>query len=181
LLHLKGSYDYLYGISNFTVAKYLTVIKAASSALADLGLQTAFQPVLGDPILNEDTAKRVVLLSGKIYYDLVKERLARGLDGRVSFVRIEELSPFPFAELGLVLARLHAANEFFWLQEEPRNQGAYSHVSCRIDSVLESLGHGKTGRVTYRGRKESAVPAPGIGCIYTKQQRSIIDAAFKGL
>jgi probable 2-oxoglutarate dehydrogenase E1 component DHKTD1 len=72
-----------------------------------------------------------------------------------------------------------AAKEFIWLQEEPRNQGAYSHVWCRIDAVLASLGRGEESRVAYRGRKEDAVPAPGIGSIYARQQRAVIEAAFE--
>jgi probable 2-oxoglutarate dehydrogenase E1 component DHKTD1 len=135
--------------------------------------------VICDPNANEATVKRVVLLSGKIYYDLVKERQARGLDDSVAFIRIEELSPFPFAELRQVLARYGHVKEFFWLQEEARNQGAYAHVWNRIDSVLARMRH--DARVVYKGRKESALPATGIGKIYSAEQRTVINAAFEGL
>jgi len=118
-------------------------------------------------------------LSGKIYYDIVKERQARNLDDAVAFIRIEELSPFPFAELRQVLARYSLAKEFFWLQEEPRNQGAHSHVWHRINSVLVDMGRGES--LVYKGRKESSMPATGIGKSYATQQRTVINAPFEGL
>ena len=65
-----------------------------------------------------------------------------------------------------------------WLQEEPRNQGAWTHVEPRLNAVLERLGR---DRVTYEGREEAAVPAPGIASVYAAQQKAVIDAAFKGL
>jgi probable 2-oxoglutarate dehydrogenase E1 component DHKTD1 len=121
----------------------------------------------------------VILLSGKIYYDLIKERQARGFDHRVAFIRIEELSPFPFRELLLVLKGYPGATEFFFLQEEPKNQGAYTHVCSRINSVLAELGNG--AMVLYKGRKENALPAPGIGKIYVEQQKAVIEDAFDAL
>jgi probable 2-oxoglutarate dehydrogenase E1 component DHKTD1 len=139
--------------------------------------------VLADPISDPSTVKRVVLISGKIYYDLIKERQARGLDDAVAFVRIEELSPFPFRELKEALGRYKGANmkEVCYLQEEPRNQGAYGHVVSRIGCVLDGLDVGFESRVKYLGRKESAVPAPGVGKLYTRQQKEIIGSAFDGL
>lgn len=164
-------------------AQYERPYQAAASSLKDLGPETRFQPVLRDPEwcnawTNNTTPKRVVLLSGKIYYDLVKERSQRKLEDQVALVRIEELSPFPFAELEEVLDELRAGSvsEFCYLQEEPRNQGAWGHVKERLEGVLPS------GTVVkYLGRKESAVPAPGIGELYQAQQRRIIDSCFEGL
>jgi probable 2-oxoglutarate dehydrogenase E1 component DHKTD1 len=117
-------------------------------------------------------------MTGKIYYDLLKERQARSLDKEVAFIRLEELAPFPFAELRAALKEYSAVEEVMWLQEEPKNQGAYTHVAPRVDSVLDDLG---LDGVVYRGRKESALPAPGIGKIYGVQQKAIIEAAFEGL
>jgi probable 2-oxoglutarate dehydrogenase E1 component DHKTD1 len=119
-------------------------------------------------------------LTGKIHYELVKERQTRGLDTVVSFIRVEELCPFPFAELKQRLSRYTKAKEFIWLQEEPRNQGAYTHVWSRIDSVMASLGHGEF-RVVYKGRKEESVPVTGIGSVYAKQQKMVVNAAFDRL
>ena len=121
-----------------------------------------------------------MLLTGKLYYDLAKERAARGLDGRVALVRIEELSPFPFADVRAVFARYAGASEVVWAQEEPRNQGAWTHVAPRLDAVSESLGLGR-GYVGFRGRKEAAVPAPGVASVYASQQRVVVDMALEEL
>lgn len=122
-----------------------------------------------------------MLLTGKLYYDLVKEREARNLTDRVSLIRIEELSPFPFTELEEVMKRyVDSAKEVFWVQEEPRNQGAYTHVEPRINSLLiDKLEFGK--RLRYRGREEYAVPAPGIGKVHAAQQEKVLSDAFSGL
>ena len=131
-----------------------------------------------DSIANPADVSRVVLLSGKLYYDLVKERQKRQLEGKVAFTRVEELSPFPFRAALDVLARYDSSESVVWLQEEPRNQGAWTHVQPRLDAVLERLGR---ERVAFRGRKEDAVPAPGIASLYAAQQKAVIDAAFEGL
>ncbi|KAJ7781815.1 thiamine diphosphate-binding protein [Mycena maculata] len=158
--------------------KALLRLSAAASSLRDLEPGTLFQPVLSDPAENTPSAKRVVLMTGKIYYDLLKERQARFMDREVAFIRLEELAPFPFVELRAALKDYAVLEEVVWLQEEPINQGAFTHVASRIDSVLDGLG---IGGVVYRGRKESALPAPGIGKIYAAQQKAVIEAAFEGL
>jgi len=137
--------------------------------------------VLSDPSIRDElTVERVILLTGKLYYDLVKERHSRNLDDRVSLVRIEELSPFPFDELEHSLRKYANAKEVYWVQEEPKNQGAFTHVEPRINSLLvDRLKFGK--RIVYHGREESPVPAPGIGKIYAAQQEKLLGDAFSGL
>ncbi|PFH44882.1 hypothetical protein AMATHDRAFT_165196 [Amanita thiersii Skay4041] len=163
--------------------KGLLRLAGASSTLAELEQGTRFEPVLADPIANADEVKRVVMLSGKLYYELIKERQARNLNDSVAFIRIEELSPFPFAELEEVLNRYTNAEEYYFVQEEPRNQGVYPHVKDRIGVVLEEgMGwRGGRGLVVYKGRKESAIPAPGIGKVYAAQQRMVVESVFEGL
>ncbi|KAF8635350.1 hypothetical protein AX17_003941 [Amanita inopinata Kibby_2008] len=158
--------------------KGLLRLSAASSTLADMEEGTGFQPVLADPTANASDVKRVVMLSGKVYYELAKERQTKGLNN-VAFVRIEEISPFPFQELAETLQQYGNASEFYFLQEEPRNQGVFPHAVERINSVLSQIG--QRGRVEYRGRKESALPAPGIGKMYAAQQKMVIDSAFSAL
>lgn len=121
-----------------------------------------------------------MMLSGKVYYDLIKERQVRGLDDSVAFIRIEELAPFPFEQLEEVLEQYPNAESYSWLQEEPRNQGAFSHVGGRIASVLRRMGKGNE-ELTYLGRKESALPAPGVGKLYQVQQRQVLESPFAGL
>ena len=153
--------------------------QAAASSLEELTAGHKFRPVLDDPaIASPGDVARVVLLSGKLYYDLVKEREKRQLTGQVAFVRVEELSPFPFAAVRDVLARYAAAESVVWLQEEPRNQGAWAHVAPRLDVVTERLGREK---VVFAGRKEAAVPAPGLASLYAAQQKAVLEAAFVGL
>ncbi|KAJ7928025.1 thiamine diphosphate-binding protein [Mycena leptocephala] len=153
--------------------KALLRLSAASSSLRDLEPGTSFQPVLRDPVENTSSARRVVLMAGKIYYDLLKERQARSLEKEVAFIRLEELAPFPFVELREALKDYDAVEE-----------GAFTHVSSRIDLLLSELASrssGKPDQVVYRGRKESALPAPGIGKIYGTQQKALIESAFEGL
>jgi len=115
--------------------KGLLRLSAASSSMTEMGSGTRFRPVLSDP-LNNRQAVSVVMLSGKIYYELIKERQARGLNDKVAFIRIEELAPFPFEALEEVLNLYPSAVHFAWLQEEPRNQGAWSHLRSRVETVL---------------------------------------------
>lgn len=143
----------------------------------------------------------MVLLTGKLYYDLEKERAARKLEERVALVRVEELAPFPFRALEGVLRRYLGNGEretdtkveTLWVQEEPRNQGAWTHVKDRIQQVLDRVtasvprdtnGPDSTpssSRLRYVGRKEDVVPAVGVGKVYREQQADIVRRAFEGL
>lgn len=170
-----------YHVFVFLFKKRNCALQAAASNLRDLEPGTSFRPVLDDPFMNHTSAKRVVILSGKIYYDLISERSTRKLDNTVAFVRIEELAPFPFKELEHVLEPYikEGVSDVVFLQEEPRNQGPFGHVGGRINTVLDRLGH--KGGAVYKGRKESALPAPGIGKMYQSQQRAVIQSAFEGM
>ncbi|PSR71002.1 hypothetical protein PHLCEN_2v13106 [Hermanssonia centrifuga] len=142
---------------------------------------TKFQPVLDDPyVAVKAETERVVCLTGKLYHDLIKYRqnIGDSVHNRVAFIRIEELSPFPFTALKDTLERYPNAKEFTWIQEEPRNQGGYTHVLPRMTAVLREIG--KDGDVTYVGRVEDAVPAPGISKLYKAQQESVLQGAFDG-
>lgn len=128
--------------------------------------------MLPDPLVGAIHAERVILVSGKLYYDLVKEREVRGLGERVAIVRIEELCPFPFEELREVLSGMKG--DVRWVQEEPRNQGAWTHVYLRAAQILKKP-------LEYHGRDEDALPAPGVGKFYRKQQEMVVKGAFDGL
>ncbi|RXW18551.1 hypothetical protein EST38_g7302 [Candolleomyces aberdarensis] len=159
-------------------------LAAASSSLADMAEGTKFKPVLDDEaVVDKNTVKRIVMVSGKFYYELVKERQAKSseIQDQVAFIRIEELAPFPFAQLQSVLEAYPNVEEYAWVQEEPRNQGAWTHVQPRIQEVLKAANGGRSVAVEYRGRKESAVPATGIGKVYQVQQRGVLESVFTGL
>ena len=141
---------------------------------------TRFKPVLDDPISDTSKVDRVVLLTGKLYYDLVKERQTRELSDRVALIRLEEISPFPFDELHAALKRYTRTREIVWVQEEPRNQGAFTYVEPRVNNLLAQRLKTKV-RIGYRGREEDAVPATGTGVVYKAQQERVLNSAFEGL
>ncbi|KAI0918481.1 hypothetical protein AcV5_002463 [Taiwanofungus camphoratus] len=155
--------------------KGLLRLPSASSSLSNFEPGTSFRPVLDEVGLDKDRVERVICLSGKLYYDLVKERQKRQSD-KVAFIRIEELCPFPFDELHRVLEQYHKAKEIFWLQEEPQNQGAWNHVESRLKRVVEGLG--RELEILYRGRQPDSIPAPGISRLYVAQQKAVVEAPF---
>lgn len=116
--------------------------------------------------------------------ELHREREKRGLSQRVALVRIEELSPFPFSALNEILGAYDNCKEYVWAQEEPRNQGAWSHVAPRIDAILAEASERKAGastRLKYAGRKECAVPAVGVGKWHRAELGPLLSAPFEGL
>ncbi|CUA77588.1 dehydrogenase E1 and transketolase domain containing 1 [Rhizoctonia solani] len=149
---------------------------AAACTLADMDAGTEFQPVLADPVVAPGSVSRVLVVSGKIYYDLVRERKDRGLEN-VPIVRIEEIAPFPFAALENVLrGYVNEGTDIRWVQEEARNQGAWTHVEGRINEVLKVLNI--NSRVTYVGRRESPVPAVGVGSWHKAESAKLFNDAF---
>ncbi len=119
--------------------------KDAVSPLADLGPDTGFRPLIAE---DAPAARRLVLASGKLVYELMAERGARGLDGHVAIARLEQLWPLPTDDLQTLFAR-HAAAELVYAQEEPRNMGAF----LVLDRELERLA-GR--RLRYAGRPAAA-------------------------
>ena len=158
-------------------------MKAAASSLTEFEPRSRFRAVIDDGAVKDPASvRRVIVLSGKIYYDLVKERATLGLQDsdKLAFIRIEELSPFPYKLLAEVLQRYPNAQEWCFVQEEPRNQGPWPHVSVRLHEVRRKSGdHSKT--IRYIGRKEDAVPAVGVGKVFKEQQASILREVFAGL
>ena len=150
--------------------------KLCVSALAEFEAGTRFQPVLADSVaLPGPKVRRVVLCSGKVYYDLIQEREKRGLSD-VALVRLEQFYPFPARELAAVLAGYPQA-DVVWCQEEPANMGGWLFVDRRIEAVLGSLSHAAR-RPGYAGRPESAAPATGLLSRHNREQAQLIDAAL---
>ena len=109
------------------------------SSLEDMATGSTWQPVLGDPSFSYDNygkVKRLCFLSGKIYYDLVQERDKAKLNSEIAFIRLEELSPFPTELLKEQISKYPNVKDYFWLQEECQNQGAYSFVAPRLTQLL---------------------------------------------
>ncbi|UWR45528.1 2-oxoglutarate dehydrogenase E1 component [Phaeobacter inhibens] len=158
--------------------------KLAVSKAEEFTTGSSFHRVLWDDaqhgnsdtkLVTDDKIKRVVLCSGKVYYDLLEERDARGLDD-VYLMRIEQYYPFPAISLVKELERFKGA-EMVWCQEEPKNQGAWSFIEPNIEWVLTRIG-AKHSRPIYVGRATSASPATGLASEHKAQQAALVNEAL---
>ncbi|NVJ62190.1 MAG: 2-oxoglutarate dehydrogenase E1 component [Gammaproteobacteria bacterium] len=121
--------------------------------------------------LNKDNVKRIVMCSGKVFYDLLEKRRAEELDD-VAIIRIEQLYPFP-KHLKEVIAQYKNAEKFIWCQEEPKNQGAWYSSRHNFQASVP-----KKGFVEYAGRSASAAPATGHASKHVEQQRKLVETAL---
>jgi 2-oxoglutarate dehydrogenase E1 component len=136
-----------------------------------------FQPLIKeiDQISAPDKVRRVVLCSGKVYYDLLAARRERKIKD-VAIIRLEQLYPFPATEISAELKKFKDA-EVIWCQEEPKNMGSWHFVAELIEEVLVLAKH-KFSRPKYVGRTACASPATGYGSTHNKEQAEIIDLAL---
>jgi 2-oxoglutarate dehydrogenase E1 component len=151
--------------------------KLCVAKLADMGPGTNFHRVLHEdvPLCDDREVKRVVICSGKVYYDLFEEREKRGMKD-VCFLRLEQLYPFPSKALTAELSARPQA-EVVWCQEEPRNMGGWTFVRPEIESVLADIKH-KQRRLLYVGRPASASPATGLLRRHNREQAFLVDEAL---
>jgi 2-oxoglutarate dehydrogenase E1 component len=151
--------------------------KLAVSSLAEFAPGSIFQTVIPetDAIAAPDQVKRVVLCTGKVYYDLLQERRDKKVQD-VAIVRVEQMYPFPARSLTRVLGEYKNA-EVVWCQEEPENMGAWTFLDRRIEKVLKELGN-KAQRPLYVGREEAASPATGSAKVHQQQQESLVREAL---
>lgn len=146
--------------------------KLSTSSLAELQ-QGEFQKVIPeiDKLTNKNV-KRILLCSGKVFYDLVEHRRANDND-EVVILRIEQLYPFPTKLLRKEINKYKNATEIVWCQEEPRNQGAFYSIAHHLRDVL-----GKNHKLHYVGREPSASPAAGYAAVHNQQQQDLVKSAF---
>ena len=155
--------------------------KRCVSRLEEFGPGTSFHRVLPDDaegssaLLADDGIKRVVLCSGKVYYDLLESREKMGVNN-VYLMRQEQLYPFPPKTLGEHLKRFPQA-ELVWCQEEPKNMGAWTFVNPRLEEVMETVGM-RAGRPVYVGRPEAASPATGLARNHRREQEALVTQAL---
>lgn len=147
--------------------------------MSDLEPGTRFRPILESEHTSR-SIKTVILCSGKHYYSLLEyiTQTAAAAD-RLSdfcFVRIEELSPFPRAELANILRRYKRA-DLVWAQEEPENQGPWTYVRPRLEQITRGLG--KYRKIRYAGRKSGATVATGVGAWHKAESLEILRDAFR--
>jgi 2-oxoglutarate dehydrogenase E1 component len=146
--------------------------KDATSPLSEF-TKGGFQTVIPEnKDLKADKVKRVVVCSGKVYYDLAKKREEKGADD-VAIIRVEQLYPFPHKAFAAELKKYPNAVDLVWCQDEPQNQGAWFFIQHNIH---ENMLPGQ--KLGYAGRAASASPAVGYAHLHTEQQKALVDAAF---
>jgi len=151
--------------------------KEAISSLEELA-NGHFQMVLSDQAgLEAKKVRRVIMCSGKVYYDLIAWRTENELDD-VAIVRVEQLYPFPKEELFEALKDYANLETLVWCQEEPLNQGAWYPSQHHMRAVAEMLKPGLGGQLKFAGRPASAAPAAGYMSVHTEQQRQLVEDAF---
>jgi len=161
--------------------------KRAVSGLAELGAESCFHRLLWDDaeapgvpktsikLAADDKIRRVVLCTGKVYYDLLEDREKKGVDD-VYLLRVEQLYPFPAKALVDELSRFPNA-DIVWCQEEPRNMGAWAFIQPYVEWVFDQVGR-QGQRVRYVGRPAAASPATGLMRTHLAQLQDFLDEAF---
>jgi 2-oxoglutarate dehydrogenase E1 component len=149
--------------------KSLLKHRLAVSTMDDLA-HGQFMPVIDDTrVADKNKVERVVLCSGKVYYELA-QALEASDEHRIAVVRLEQLYPLPQEDLREALAGYSQATELVWCQEEPRNMGGWHHI-------LECLNESTTMRPRYVGRRRSASPATGSKKVHKKEQAALVEEA----
>ena len=154
--------------------KSLLRLPEAASDLSEL-TSGSFNCIIGDD-LPKEKIKRVVMCSGKVYYDLKKARDEKGISD-VALLRLEQLYPFPYFEVEEMLKGYSDAEEFIWAQEEPRNQGAWFSHRHRLERVLKELKIENSFKPITR--PPAAAPAVGLMKLHLQQQQELVDNVLK--
>jgi 2-oxoglutarate dehydrogenase E1 component len=159
--------------------------KRVTSRLDEMGPGTTFHRVLWDDaqcregekikLVADEKIRRVVMCSGKVYYDLYEAREAAGIND-VYLLRVEQFYPFPAKALITELSRFPKA-EMVWAQEEPKNMGAWSFMEPNLEWTLEQVG-AEHSRVRYAGRPASAATATGLAKKHAEEQKAVVDQAL---
>jgi 2-oxoglutarate dehydrogenase E1 component len=146
--------------------------KMSVSALTELS-SGRFELIIPEiEAIESRKTRRLVLCSGKVYYDLLEAREVNAIDD-IAIIRIEQLYPFPVAEYAEVIEQYSHVNEIVWCQEEPLNQGAWYQIKHRLQEAL-----GDDQQLYYAGRPGAAAPASGIFKVHLQQQQALVEAAL---
>jgi 2-oxoglutarate dehydrogenase E1 component len=150
--------------------------KEAASPLSEF-TKGGFHTVIGerDESIDAKKVSRLMICSGKVYYDLVKARAEKKIED-VAIIRLEQLYPFPHKALLAELKKFTKLEEIVWCQDEPQNQGAWFFVQ---HNILEGMSDGM--KLAYAGRPASASPACGYAHLHQEQQKSLLNTAFAKL
>jgi len=152
--------------------------KRAQSTFAEFDSDTSFKRVLPEisDEISKDKARKLIICSGKVYYDLLEEREKREIND-IAIIRLEQYYPFPEGPL-LKEIKEYPNAEVIWCQEEPENMGAWSFVDRRLEKVMIEANI-KSNRPVYVGRKEAAATACGYMRIHKKEQEDLINKALE--
>jgi 2-oxoglutarate dehydrogenase E1 component len=150
--------------------------KEAASPLTEF-TKGGFHTVLPerDESIDDAGVKRLLICSGKVFYDLTKERTEKKITD-VAIIRVEQLYPFPHKALATELKKYPQLEEIVWCQDEPQNQGAWFFVQ---HNILENMSTGM--KLAYAGRPASASPACGYAHLHQEQQKALLKTAFAKL
>ncbi|BFD46607.1 MAG: 2-oxoglutarate dehydrogenase E1 component [Rickettsia endosymbiont of Sergentomyia squamirostris] len=151
--------------------------KMVVSPLSQLDKNTSFIPVLDEinNAINAKEVKRIILCSGKVYYDLLEKREEKNILDIV-IIRLEQLYPFETDFIVKILGKYNKAKEFIWCQEEPKNMGAWNFVKDHLNDILKNASI--NNQFVYVGRNESASPAVGSPIIHNEQQKKLLEEAL---
>jgi 2-oxoglutarate dehydrogenase E1 component len=155
----------------------------ARSSLGEFTGDSHFQWIVPDPahatgdIEPNDQIKRVILCTGQVYVALQKHRAEKGMR-RTAITRIEQLHPFPWAQLQENLDSYPNAETIVWCQEEPLNAGAWSFTQPRLETLLNHTQHHNRRHVMYAGRNPSASVATGLKNVHQKEEKELLEMAF---
>jgi 2-oxoglutarate dehydrogenase E1 component len=152
--------------------KSMLRLKAASSPLEEF-VSGRFHEILDDPAADPARAQRVLMCSGKLYWELLEERKQAEQGSLVAIVRFEQFYPLHEELFRTIAARYRKAREWVWVQEESQNMGAWSFLEPRLRALLEREVH-------YVGRDASASPATGSRTIHLREQKEILETAIHG-
>ncbi len=151
--------------------------KKCISSLSDMAEGTSFHRVLdeADGSIKAKNVRRVVICSGKVYYDILEERQTRKSED-VKIVRLEQIYPFPAKRMASILAETPQA-DVVWCQEEPQNMGSWTFVRDYLEDAMSAAGMSQS-RPAYAGRKAAASPATGSASRHAAEQAALVDAAL---
>jgi probable 2-oxoglutarate dehydrogenase E1 component DHKTD1 len=150
--------------------KTLLRLSDATSPITEFLPGTHFQNVIPDVYANPKSVKRVILCSGKHYYNLNSERINKRIED-VAIIRVESLCPFPVQEIQTELSKYGMATTIVWSQEEHRNMGAWNFVQPRFENLIGR-------RIKYAGRNEAGTPAVGVGIWHQRECANIVSQPF---
>ena len=154
----------------------------ARSSLEEFTGDSHFQWVIRDPehgkaIDEPEKIERVLICSGQVYVALYKHREANKIRN-TAITRVEQLHPFPWAQLKEILDSYPNAKSIVWAQEEPLNAGAWSYVQPRLETLLNSTEHHNRRHILYAGRPPSASVATGLKSVHLKEEEDLLEEAF---